>query len=71
MVLKFRTVLGVDCVVLKGSLAGTFSVPRDWTSLRVNDRYLDAAVTPRVLRLESLLELSKLVAAIGKGTSSS
>jgi hypothetical protein len=67
-VLKFRTVLGVDCVILKGSPSGTFSVPRNWTSLPRNDRYQDAGVAPRILRLESLLELSKLVAAVSKST---
>jgi hypothetical protein len=68
-VLKFRTVRGMDCVILKGSSSGTFSVPRDWTSLRRNDRYQDAGAAPRILHLESLLELSKLVTAVLKSIS--
>jgi Family of unknown function (DUF5372) len=71
LVLKFRTVFRVECVVLKGSPSGTFSVRRDWTSLSSHDHYQDAGVPPRILRLESLLELSKLVAAISKSISKS
>ena len=59
--LKCRTVLGVECVILRGSLSGTFSVPRDWTSIRSGDHYQDAGVAPTILRLECLIELTGLV----------
>ena len=67
--LKCRTVLGVECVILKGSLSGTFSVPKDWTSLRVSDHYQDAGAPPTILRLECLLELTELVTMLSESIS--
>jgi len=70
MLLKKRTVLGVECVILKGSLSGTFSVPKDWTSIRAIDHYEDAGVPPTILRLECLIELASLVDKLSKSISS-
>ncbi len=70
MLLKCRTVLGVECVVLKGSVSGSFSVPKDWTSMRSSDRYQDAGVPPTILRLDRLLELVDLVNALSESVSS-
>ena len=67
--LKSRTVAGVECVILKGSLSGTFSVPRDWTSISANDHYQDAGVEPTILRLECLLELTGVVKMLSKSIS--
>ena len=61
VILKSRVVHGVECLVLKGSPSGTFSVPRAWTSNALEDHYSDAGVEPRVLRMEQLLELARLV----------
>ena len=69
MLLKCRTVLGVECVILKGSTSGTFSVPKDWTSIRSNDHYEDAGVPPTILRLECLLELTGLVKTLSESGS--
>lgn len=69
MVLKSRTVLGVECLILKGSVSGTFSVPRAWTSIRYNDHYDDASVPPTILRLELLLDLTELVSTLAKSIS--
>jgi hypothetical protein len=63
-VLKARTVHGVECLVLKGSPAGTFSVRKDWTSLRPCDAYQDAQVSPRILDWGSLLQLVEQVQVI-------
>ena len=70
MLLKSRTILGVECVILKGSLSGTFSVRKDWTSIRVCDHYEDAGVPPTILRLEYLVELAGLVGRLSKSVSS-
>ena len=70
-VLKCRTVLGVECVILKGSPSGTFSVPKDWTSIRSSDRYQDAGAEPTILRLECLLELCGLVKTLAESVSES
>jgi len=56
-ILKSRRVRGVECLVLKGSESGTFSVPREWTDRAEPDRYLDAALSARILRLEKLLSV--------------
>ena len=69
MLLKCRTVLGVECVVLKGSPSGTFSVPKDWTSIRSRDHYEDAGAQPTILQLECLVELSELVNTLAKSIS--
>jgi hypothetical protein len=69
MLLKSRTVLGVECVILKGSPSGTFSVPKNWTSIRSIDHYEDAGAPPMILRLESLIELAKLVETLSKSIS--
>ena len=66
MVLKSRTVSGVECVVLKGSESGTFSVPRDWTSIRSSGHYVDAEAPPTILRLECLIELIGLVKSLSR-----
>lgn len=70
-VLKTRTVSGVECVILKGSVSGTFSVPRDWTSSRSINRYEDAGVPPTIFQLERLIELAGLVDALSKSISES
>ena len=54
----------MECLVLKGSLSGTFSVPRAWTSHALDDHYSDAGVEPSLLRLEQLLELVRLIKQI-------
>ena len=69
MLLKSRTVAGVECLILKGSVSGTFSVPRDWTSMRISDHYDDAGAPPTILRLERLFELLKLVDALSESIS--
>ena len=69
MVLKSRTVLGVECVILKGSASGTFSVPQDWTSMRASDHYEDAGAPPTTLQLECLIELVKLVDRLSESIS--
>jgi hypothetical protein len=56
-ILKSRVVRGVECLVLKGSEAGTFAVPRDWTDQAWPDAYRDANVGPRFLKLECLLSI--------------
>ncbi|XZE52574.1 DUF5372 family protein [Planctomycetaceae bacterium SH139] len=68
-ILKTRTVSGVECVILKGSDSGTFSVPRQWTSIRSIDCYEDAEVTPTILRLEQLIEMAALLKTLGKSAS--
>lgn len=70
-VLKCRTVLGVECVILKGSPSGTFSVPKDWTSIRSSDRYQDAGAEPTILRFECLLELCGFVKTLAESVSES
>jgi len=62
-------VSGVECVILKGSLSGTFSVPKDWTSIRSSGDYEDANAPPTVLRLECLIELAELVETLSKSIS--
>ena len=69
ILLKQRTVLGVECVILKGSPSGTFSIPKDWTSIRVPDRYEQAGAQPTILRLECLVELSGIVNMLAKSIS--
>ncbi|MEQ9587250.1 MAG: DUF5372 family protein, partial [Parvibaculaceae bacterium] len=69
LLLKSRTVSGVECVILKGSSSGTFSVPKDWTSIRSRDCYEDADAPPTVLRLECLIELTELVDTLSKSIS--
>lgn len=61
VILKSRVVQGVECLILKGSPSGTFSVPRSWTSNSLEDHYNDAGVHPRLMRLEQLVELMRLV----------
>ena len=63
-ILKSRCVRGVECLVLKGSESGTFSVPRDWTDHAHPDPYLDAMVSPRILRLETLLSVIEVIHAL-------
>jgi len=60
-ILKSRCVRGVECLVLKGSEAGTFSVPRDWTDRGHPDAYRDANVAPCFLRLETLLQVVEIL----------
>jgi len=69
LLLKSRMVSGVECVILKGSLSGTFSVPKDWTSIRSSGDYEDANAPPTVLRLECLIELAELVETLSKSIS--
>lgn len=69
MLLKTRTVSGVECVILKGSASGTFSVPKDWTSIRSTDHYEDASAKPTFLRAEHLIELVRLVGSLSKSVS--
>jgi hypothetical protein len=66
LVLKSRSVRGVECLVLKGSESGTFAVPRDWTDQARPDAYRDAEVAPRFLKLESLLALVELSHSISR-----
>ncbi|WP_390620618.1 DUF5372 family protein [Neorhodopirellula pilleata] len=68
-ILKTRTVSGVESVILKGSESGTFSVPRQWTSIRSTDCYEDAEVPPTILRLERLIEMAALLKTLGKSVS--
>ena len=60
-ILKSRCVRGVECLVLKGSEAGTFAVPRDWTDRACPDAYSDANVAHDFLRLETLLEVVEIL----------
>lgn len=69
MWLKSRMVSGVECVILKGSPAGTFSVPRDWTSMRSPDHYEDAGAPPTILRVECLIELARLADTLSESIS--
>jgi hypothetical protein len=62
-ILKSRCVRGVECLVLRGSESGTFSVPRDWTDRAHPDAYRDADVAPRFLRLETLLQVVEIMKA--------
>jgi len=61
-ILKSRCVRGVECLILQGSESGTFSVPLAWTDRARPNPYRDANVSPRFLKLETLLEI---VAVIG------
>jgi hypothetical protein len=63
-ILKSRTVSGVECLLLKGSESGTFSVPKDWTSLRPRSLYDDDGVAPRRLDWKLLVQLAELVNTI-------
>ena len=47
--------------MLKGSEAGTFSVPCDWTDRASPDAYRDANVAHCFLRLETLLEVVEIL----------
>ncbi|MEZ6126443.1 MAG: DUF5372 family protein [Planctomycetaceae bacterium] len=69
LLLKSRMVFGVECVILKGSPSGTFSVPRDWTSIRSGNDYEDADAPPTILRLECLIELTEFVDTLSKSIS--
>jgi Family of unknown function (DUF5372) len=69
LLLKSRVVSGIECVILKGSASGTFSVPKDWTSIRSGNDYEDANAPPTVLRLECLIELSELVNTLSESIS--
>ncbi len=60
-ILKSRRVRGVECLILQGSESGTFSVPRQWTDRAIPDAYRDADVSPRFLKLETLLEVVELI----------
>ena len=71
LLLKSRTVSGVECVILKGSPSGTFAVPKDWTSIRSRDHYEDADAPPTLLRLECLIELTKRVNTLSESISQS
>ncbi len=59
--LKSRCVRGVECLILQGSESGTFSVPTDWTDRMRPNAYVDANVTPRFLRLETLLQVIEVM----------
>ena len=48
-------------MILQGSESGTFSVPRQWTDRMIPDGYRDADVSPRFLKLETLLEVVDLI----------
>jgi hypothetical protein len=48
-------------LILQGSESGTFSVPRRWTDRAIPDAYRDADVSPRFLKLETLLEVVDLI----------
>ena len=60
-ILTSRCVRGVECLILHGSESGTFSVPRQWTDRAIPDAYHDADVSPRFLKLETLLEVVDLI----------
>lgn len=64
VVLKSRVVRGVECLILKGSDSGTFAVPRDWTDSARPDAYRDAEISPRFLKVESLLSIVGLLSSI-------
>ncbi len=64
VVLKSRVVRGVECLILKGSDSGTFAVPRDWTDWARPDAYRDAEISPRFLKVESLLSIVELLNSI-------
>ena len=57
---------GVECLMLKGSQSGTFSVPRDWTDQACPDVYRDADIPAGFLKLESLLSIIELLNCISK-----
>jgi hypothetical protein len=63
-ILKSRRVRGVECLVLKGSAAGTFAVPRAWTDRAEPDPYHEAQIAPRLLKLESLILVAELLPAL-------
>jgi hypothetical protein len=65
-ILKSRCVREVECLVLKGSESGTFSVPRDWTDQARPDPYLAAKVSPCILKLESLLSVLEVINVLAK-----
>jgi hypothetical protein len=52
-------------LILQGSESGTFSVPRRWTDRAIPDAYRDADVSPRFLKLETLLEVVDLIRTYG------
>jgi hypothetical protein len=60
-ILKSRCVRGVECLVLQGSASGTFSVPLAWTDRARPNLYRDANVSPRLLKLETLLQIVELI----------
>jgi len=66
LVLKSRRVRGVECLILDGSDSGTFSVPRAWTDQATPDVYQDAELSPRILRVERLVQLAELATAVAR-----
>ena len=57
---------GVECLVLKGSEAGTFAVPRAWTDRTEPDPYHEAQIPPRFLKLEGLILVADLLQTLAK-----
>jgi len=62
-------VRGVECLVLKGSEAGTFAVPRAWTDRAEPDPYHEAQIPPRFLKLEGLILIAELLQTLAKNPS--
>jgi hypothetical protein len=59
-VLKTRRVGGTETLILRDPARGSIAVRREWTDWDATTR-VEPAMPPRLLALESLLELAKLV----------
>ena len=60
-VLKKRRVAGVDTLILRELVRGTFSVPREWTDWTDLSRYDSLALPPHRLAASPLFELAALL----------
>jgi hypothetical protein len=60
-ILKNRRVSGIDTLILRGSVAGTFAVPVAWTDRAPPSREAGGSHAPRVLDGGSLLQLAGLI----------
>ena len=61
--LKTRKIASEDTVILQGTDAGTFAVPRDWTDRADAAVFHDLAAP--ILSFPRLLELAEFLAAVG------
>jgi hypothetical protein len=60
-VLKQRRVSGIDTLILRDAVRGSFAVPVQWTDRAKPEAYGRLAGPPRRLNLDTLCELVELI----------